>query len=144
MANIRQSILVRNDLGLSVGLLAAQVAHLHMEGIRNLLCESLKEPTSSKGIFIDFKNMGGDGADLEDWLPDPYIFVHKVPCLEVLQLFEKEFRAAKIPVYLWRDTITIDISPTQKKVLFPVLVGISVGPCDSDRIKAIISDLPLL
>lgn len=142
MANIRQSILIRTDLNLPVGLLAAQVAHLHMETIRSFLSNKLLKLT--KDSAIDFSEMGEHGAILEEWLESPYIFVHGVCSYEVLDLYFNEFKKWQIPVYEWRDTITIDISPTQKKVFKDLLVGIVAGPSDSDRIKSVISDLPLL
>jgi len=139
VANIRQSILIRGDLDLPMGLMAAQVAHLHMEGIR-ILIRNLK----TKKQKLDFSLMGEMGYDLDSWLESPYLFVHKVPCLEVLDFFHGEFHRVGVPVYEWKDTITIDISPTQKKAFSGMKIGIAVGPCDSDKIKSIISDLPLL
>ena len=124
MANLRQSILIRADLNLPTGLLAAQVAHLHMESLRsNLITEENK--------------------DMAAWLTSPYVFVHSVPNKEVLGYFEEKARNDLVPVYEWYDTINMDISPTFRKV-FEVLVGITLGPCDSDKIKKVIGDLPLL
>ncbi len=142
MANIRQSIIIRTDLNLPVGLLAAQVAHLSMEKLRYAITHL---ETFRKGaVSINFPAWGQFGADFEEWLLDPYLFVHKVPNKEALDYFSKEFQRANIPVSSWVDTITLDISPTQKKAFVDVMVGISAGPCDSDKIKAIIGDLPLL
>jgi len=97
------------------------------------------------GVFkIHFASMGGAGANLEEWIKEPYLFVHKVPNFEVLDYFHRECLKANIPVYLWSDTITINISPTQKKVFPFMKIGIVVGPSDSDQIKSVIGDLPLL
>ena len=143
MSNVVQRILIRSDLDLPMGLMAAQVAHIHMQGVRNLLNNSNKNPKRDSAT-ISYSDFGVYGADLEEWLKEPYLFVHKVPCLEILDFFHTEFQKAKIPVCEWKDTITINISPTQKKA-FPLMkIGIAIGPCDSDKIKAIISDLPLL
>lgn len=149
MANIVQRILIRTDLDLPMGLMAAQVAHLHMEIIRRAFREpEVKTGARSKlpeGVFkIDFSYMGGAGANLEEWIKEPYLFVHKVPGFEVLDFFHKEFLKSAVPVYEWKDTITINISPTQKKVFPSMKIGIVAGPSDSDRIKSVIGDLPLL
>lgn len=133
MANLRQTILIRKDLDFPVGLLAAQVAHLHMERFRGMLLESIKE---SIKVQVDPDDAG--------WIHDPYVFVHGVPNAEVLEYFIKEAKAANIPISEWRDTVYINISATQRRAFFPVKVGATLGPCDSDKIKAVIGDLPLL
>jgi len=46
MANIVQRILIRTDLDLPMGLMAAQVAHLHMETIRRSL---YRDPDAKAG-----------------------------------------------------------------------------------------------
>lgn len=132
MANIRQSILIRTDLNLPIGLLAAQVAHLHMETVR--------ANVNDLGQLI----MGERQLkDFVEWIHDPYLFVHQVPNLEVLEYFHEEAQEQNIPNYTWEDTIYINISPLFRKA-FKTTVGIVLGPCDSDRIKGVISDLPLL
>ena len=127
MANLRQTILIRTDLHLSDGLLAAQCAHLHMERFREIMRDKIALTPDEK-----------------EWLKSPYVFIHGVPNLDVMQYFISEACKLQIPYYEWRDTIYIKISDTQRKAFFPVRVGVAFGPCDSDLIKQVIGDLPLL
>ena len=132
MANLRQSILIRTDLNLPVGLLAAQVAHLHFETFRR------RGTGDSAGLPMVMTRQEGE------WAHDPYLFVHQVPNLEALDFFEHEAKKADINTESWRDTIFLQLSPTFRKAFENVKVGIVLGPDDSDKIKAVISDLPLL
>lgn len=126
MTNIRQSILIRTDLNLPTGLMAAQVAHIHALPL-------LKSMTDGTRI-----------TELLEWKDNPYIYVHQVPNLEVLTYFSDLFDGAtKIQRLMWHDTVTVNISPTQTKA-FKLTVGMSIGPCDADLIKEVIGDLPLL
>lgn len=44
MSMIRQTILVREDLGFTNGLMAAQVAHIHFERFRQMMIDELPNP----------------------------------------------------------------------------------------------------
>jgi hypothetical protein len=44
----------------------------------------------------------------------------------------------------WSDTISLEVSENQKIVVDNCLIGVALGPADSDIIKTVISDLPLL
>jgi peptidyl-tRNA hydrolase len=129
MANLRQSILVRTDLTLPVGLLAAQIAHLHFEPFR-------KGVTNGKLII--------DNQISIEWMNAPYLFVHKVPNFEVLSHFCTIAKNTGVTVTDWSDTIYLNVSETQRIVLPNVVIGVTLGPDDSDNIKAVIGDLPLL
>lgn len=133
MANIRQSILIRKDLVFPVGLLAAQVAHLHMEYFRRAMIESKENKDQIQLAPIE-----------KSWLLDPYVFVHGVPNTEVLNFFIEEAKKMNVLVSEWRDTVYVDISDTQRKAFPNVRIGVTLGPDDSDKIKAVIGDLPLL
>ena len=132
MANLRQTILVRTDLGFTVGLMAAQVAHLHFQRIRRFMMET------------DVNRNGTYSNDDMEWIKTPYVFIHGVPNIETLNYFNKLAVESGVPVCSWTDTVYIGISETQKKAFNDVLVGIVLGPCDSDKIKAVVGDLPLL
>jgi peptidyl-tRNA hydrolase len=131
MANLIQRILIRTDLNMPVGLLAAQVAHIH--ALPFIPALQAEKKGSHPGI-----------QSLEEWSKTPYLFVHGVPNKEVLQHFRDESIGSGLLVRDWEDTIYIDISETQRKAFDNVLIGISIGPADSDRIKTIVGDLPLL
>lgn len=134
MANLIQRILVRNDLEMPVGLLAAQVAHLHALPFIQTY-RVLPSPGTEFNDNIEI---------IKQWMSTPYLFVHGVPNKEVLVHFIDVCTDNDVKYHAWRDTIYIDISPTQKKAFDDVLIGISIGPADSDAIKTIVGDLPLL
>lgn len=142
MASLRQSILIRTDLNLPLGLMAAQIAHLHFESFRYHI-NDLGQLKVNEDVEGDKPNMVSM-AEMISWMHCPYLFVHQVPNREALEFFEKEAQKAGIQVETWKDTIYLNLSPTFKKAFENVKVGIVLGPCDSDRIKAVISDLPLL
>ena len=131
--NLRQSILVRTDLGFGVGLMAAQCAHIHMEKFRNVMLNSF---SNKEQIQLS--------PDMKDWLKSPYVFIHGVPNKEVLDLFVEKAKQLGVDIAEWRDTVFINISDSQREAFGNVLVGISLGPCESDRVRQVIGDLPLL
>lgn len=146
MANIIQRILVRTDLGFTNGLMAAQVAHIHMEGLRWAINRnednSLKNIPKSK-LTANLRN-STESMEFHDWLKTPYIFVHGVSCPEVLEYYCEKAEKGGIFIARWHDTVYVNVSENQKMVFPDTFVGASLGPCDSDLIKAVISDLPLL
>lgn len=127
MANLRQTIIVRTDLGFPVGLLTAQVSHLHFQRFREMI--------------LDGKIFSPD--DLE-WMKDPYVYVHEAKNKETLLHYEKIAERNNVPITMWRDTVYLKFSETQQQAIPDVYVGLVLGPCDSDKIKAVIGDLPLL
>lgn len=131
MSMIRQSLLMRTDLEFPIGLLAAQVAHLH--GLP--LISQIQATKASVGhIKI---------PALHDWVEEPYLFVHAVPNHEVLMYLIDKAEKYKVPVLTWHDTVNIKIG--DETVPFEqVLVGVSLGPYDSDKIRMVIGALPLL
>ena len=128
MANLIQAIIVREDLDLPRGLLTAQVAHIHMETIRQLTRDEKEIPPIIK-----------------DWLKSPYIHVHSVPNKEWYHLFLSKAQNSKELCSSWFDTLYLSIDGGKSRTPFQnVEVGFSIGPCDADKIKAIIGDLPFL
>ena len=132
MSMLKQVVLIRTDLGLPRGLLMAQACHVHMDALRMaVLNREANGPAITK--------------DMLDWLAMPYLFIHGVSCKEA---FDHYLNLAQVvhnlPVATWHDTISLSFYEGQKMVLSNVPVGFSIGPCDSDKIKAVIGDLPLL
>jgi peptidyl-tRNA hydrolase len=144
MANIGQTIIVRTDLfnlPEDIGLLSAQVAHIHFELIRKILLENLVD---HDWIDIKASENGNIGTDLTEWLTEPYTFIKKVPNVEGLLYFERLAKESSIPVTEWRDTVYVRLSSTMKQAFPNTLVGISLGPSDADKIRTVVGDLPLL
>jgi peptidyl-tRNA hydrolase len=139
MANIRQSILIRTDLNLPKGLSEAQVAHLHFEYLRKIILQNLKKENdaifNSSHIALP--------SDVCEWLKAPYTFVHGVPNAEILRYFQSDAIQKGIYMNDWKDTIYLKVSGTQQIVVEDCLIGIVLFG-DSDKVKAVIGDLPLL
>ena len=133
MASVKQVILLRTDLNLPKGLSEAQVAHLHFEQMRKTILDN----TARNQVILTFSQ------DQMDWLKSPYIFVHGVPNIEVLEYFKKIAIEKNLLPTEWRDTIFIKASEKQTIALENVLIGFSLLG-ESDKIKAVIGDLPLL
>lgn len=137
MANIGQTIIIRTDIFTlpdDVGLLAAQVAHIHAAIYYQNMNDLLEMKLSN----------GFDKDEFIAWFHTPYIFVKQVPNAEGLNHFAKLARDADVPVIEWNDTVYVRLSPTMKQAFSDILVGISLGPCDADRIRTVVGDLPLL
>ena len=132
MANIGQTVIIRTDLfGDNVGLIAAQVAHIHAQ----LLYDVVAKRT----------DLGEKGkANLAEWVIQPYIFVKQVPNLEALEYFEAKAKGAGVATTSWSDTVYVNLSPTQQEAFADVKVGIALGPNDADKIRTVVGDLPLL
>jgi peptidyl-tRNA hydrolase len=130
MANLIQAIIVREDLNLPRGLLTAQVAHIHMESMRQMILDE-KEPTN----------------EYKEWIKTPYIHVHSVPNIEWFGRFLEKAnqQLPKELISTWKDTIYLSLDDGKSREAFKdVMVGFSIGPCDADKIKAVIGDLPFL
>ena len=126
MANTRQTVVIRKDLLLPEGLLAAQVAHASMEFIRAQV-----DANCRMGEF--------SGVQLE-WIKEPYISVLGVNCAEDLDCIIQEAKDNGLDVHIWKDTIP---SPTFPDKAIKVIVGCSIGPDDFDTIKIITNGLKL-
>lgn len=133
--NIKQVILLRTDLNLPKGLAEAQVAHIHFEIFRKTMLHNISETTYRGELLLS--------EEAFEWLKTPYTFVHGVPNIEVLNKFIKDAKEKGVPVTEWHDTIYVKVSDTQKIVVENCLVGVALLG-ESDEIKAVIGDLPLL
>jgi len=120
--NLRHTILVRTDLNMPLGLLAAQVAHIHSLPFTQCV----------------------DDEKFKEWVKDPYLSIHGIAFIEALEYFIEQAKRREVRVIPWRDTIYTSLAPNMRVALPDVLVGVSLGPDDSDVIKSVIGDLPLL
>jgi peptidyl-tRNA hydrolase len=137
---VRQTIILREDLNLPKGLSEAQVAHLHFETIRQMMLEGFNQDPQVENrdtCIIKVDN------EMREWLKAPYTFVHGVPNFESLRYFVTQANTLQVPYTEWRDTVYINVSDTQKIVVKDCVIGI-VMLGESDRIKTVIGDLPLL
>ena len=135
--NLGQTVIIRTDLfGDNVGLISAQVAHIHMQALRHAVDRTLQS-----GHLEDLE---GKENKMKDWLKQPYIFVKQVPNKEALEYFMGLAKEAGVEVNSWYDTAYVKLSPTQNKAFENILIGASLGPDDADKIRTVVGDLPLL
>lgn len=125
MANTRQVVIVRKDLNMTPGLMAAQVAHISDAWMRRAI-------TNEDGFEYSVEQL--------DWCKEPYISVLAVDNPEELNLIIEQANAANLTVHMWKDLI---YSENLKRSMPEVLVGCSIGPADFDKIKAITGTLKL-
>lgn len=127
MSNTRHVVVVRRDLQLSAGLLAAQVAHISDAFMRSAIVKA----NDQKYVF--------DDVEIE-WMKEPYISVLAVNTKEELERVIEEAEGNKLPVHKWIDIVPSHIFEGQS---IRALVGVSIGPDDFDRIKLVTGVLPL-
>lgn len=129
---LRHTLLVRTDLGMNMGLMGAQIAHIGQEVFRNhhLDVGGTQTYEMAKKVL--------------EWVKDPYLFLHGVPNREALDYFIELSRKQDVVCHEWRDTIFLEIAEGQTITLPNVLVGCSLGPDDADKIRLVVGKLPLL
>jgi len=132
MANIKMSVVVRRDLNLPPGLLAAQALHIGMEFIRQ------KHADPNPEVFSNHR-MQFTPSELE-WIWEPYVAILAVNTPEELREVIKMAKAEGLPVNEWTDVIPSEIFQGR---VFKNLVGISIGPADSDALRKVTGTLPL-
>ena len=133
MSNTRHVVVVRRDLNLVPGLLAAQVAHISDAWMREQLLDERIWTTSNASntkLITDLE---------KEWLSQPYLSVLAVNNGEELDIIWKEATDAGLRVFVWEDVIPSEV--LQRAIR--VTVGISIGPDDFDRIKMVTGNLPL-
>lgn len=130
MSNTRLTVVVRRDLQLSPGLLAAQVSHISDQWMRQRIRENADKKLKVSEMFYQNEI---------DWMKEPYISVLAVNTREELEKISMDATNAELGVYSWTDVIFSEVL----KIPMTVLVGISIGPDDFDKIKLVTGNLPL-
>ena len=124
MANTRLTVVVRKDLNMPAGLLAAQVAHMG-------------------DAFMRYKITGGETfkAHEKEWMVSPYIAVLAVNSYEDLVEIYNHVKKEKLPCHKWEDVIPSPTFGMDKPI--KAFVGLSIGPEDADKIKIVTGGLEL-
>jgi peptidyl-tRNA hydrolase len=122
MANVWLNCVVRKDLQLPEGLLAAQVAHISDQWMRERILKG--EPFTE---------------DEKAWMAEPYINILAVNTYEELKDVHSEAVKSGLTTVLWKDLLP---SEALKKNLPDIWVGISIGPADMDKLRAVTGNLP--
>jgi peptidyl-tRNA hydrolase len=122
MPNIWLNCVVRKDLNLPEGLLAAQVAHISDQWMR--------ERVLNRKDFTE--------NELE-WMKEPYINILSVNTYEELHDVYHDAQKKGLKPVAWKDLL---FSQTLKKNLPDIFVGFTVGPDDFDKLKTVTGNLP--
>ena len=135
MSNTRLTVVVRKDLDLPAGLLAAQVAHMSDAFLRELILKKMED--QSKPEWVEGEDVT---AQQLEWCKDPYLSVLAVECYEDLVNIYADVKDAFLPCHKWEDVIP---SPTFEGQAIKAFVGLSIGPADFDSIKIVTNGLKL-
>ena len=117
MANTRLTVVVRRDLMMPEGLLAAQVCHIADAFLRSLVITN-----------------GPANPNEKAWCAEPYLSILAVECYEDLMEILEHAKREDLPIFEWHDLVP---SPTIEGKSIKAFVGISIGPCDFDKIKVV-------
>lgn len=133
MANMWNTVVIRRDLNLSPGYEDAQVAHIQDGWQRDTLIK-LRDKLEA-GVEITLDDLP---ADKIGWCREPYLNILVVDNREELEHIIFEAGKAGLPTHVWRDLI-----PSESlKINFPnMLVGVGIGPCGMDEVKAVCGNL---
>lgn len=129
----KQVIVVRRDLNMPAGKVAAQVAHAAMGAIKSLMMVSATEEQREYTLVVE------DGTALADWWEG--IFTKPVlGCKDLAELeaIEAKAKAAGLPVCRITDS---------GKTVFngqPTVTCLAVGPADNAAFEGVTSHLRLL
>ena len=141
MSNTRMVVVVRRDLQMSPGLLAAQVLHIGMGFIQ----EHAKYDFTRHGGEREAKMYRKHGTMMilpveAEWIEQPYVAVLAVDTPEELDEVAKSVKGYKLPIHEWHDVIPSQVLEGRS---LKCLVGISIGPADADALKQAAGTLPL-
>ena len=131
MSNTKMVVVVRRDLNMPPGLLAAQAMHIGMEFIRR------KSWTPKKGEaehIVSFNKVE------TEWFAQPYVSVLAVNTPEELDFVYKSAKNERLHAVEWLDVIPSEVLSGQ---VLECRVGISIGPADSDALRKVTGTLPL-
>ena len=140
MSNTRLTVVVRKDLQMPVGLLAAQVAHMSDAFMRERINKRVVGKDDNTGVVIEVPHIITElfNNDELEWMHTPYLSVLAVNCYEDLIGLYEHVKREKLPCHKWEDTIP---SPTFEGDAIKAFVGLSIGPADFDAIKMVTNGL---
>lgn len=136
MANTRLTVVVRKDLQMPAGLLAAQVCHMADAFMRAKILDAyeIQESDPRPQGLTNFTN------PQIAWMSDPYISILAVNTYEDLCEISEHAKRENLPTFEWKDLVP---SPTIEGKAIKAFVGIAIGPADFDAIKIVTGGLPL-
>jgi peptidyl-tRNA hydrolase len=133
MSSTRMAVVLRRDLNMPAGLLAAQATHTAMLFIQEALIQRRHEGEGgSYSLEIHMEEA--------EWLKQPYLAVLAVDTPEELTVIKKMAEDEHLPVRVWQDVIPSKVLDGR---VLQCVVGISIGPADSDALRKVTGTLPL-
>jgi PTH2 family peptidyl-tRNA hydrolase len=142
MSEIKQVIVVRKDLNMRKGKIAAQVAHASMKVLLDKMTftdMSLTTPPSDNPRFTEMSMIIPKSSGLYDWLAGSFTkVVVSINSLDELLLLQTKANDAGII-----NAVITDAGRTEFHGE-PTVTCIAIGPDESEKIDIITGDLPLL
>jgi PTH2 family peptidyl-tRNA hydrolase len=142
MSEVKQVIVVRKDLNMRKGKIAAQVAHASMKVLLDKMTftdMSLTTPPSDNPRFTEMSMIIPKSSGLYDWLAGSFTkVVVSINSLDELLLLQTKANDAGII-----NAVITDAGRTEFHGE-PTVTCIAIGPDESEKIDIITGDLPLL
>lgn len=142
---VKQIIVVREDLNMSRGKIASQVAHASMKVLLDAMriVRLGKDEDASYNLCLEYTNVMGDDEnlnELKEWLLDgsfTKIVVYVKSEAKLISLYEK-VQAAGLRVSMIIDNGTTEFNGV------PTMTCIAIGPHSAERLDPFTKKYPLL
>jgi len=139
MGNVKQVIIVRKDLNMRKGKLAAQVAHASMKVLIDMVESKPIHHPVHMPTYIEYRFKVRDGSPMYRWLNGSFTkVVVYVNSLEDLLVVKDNAESLNIPTALIKDAGRTEFHGV------PTVTCLAVGPDWGEKIDKITGDLPLL
>lgn len=131
--NVKQVIVVRKDLNMRKGKIAAQVAHASTQAILQHTVQT------DEGFKLDYSSLGRHNESYKEWMNGMYAkVVVSVDSEEEFLKIKNDALNADLPVAVITDSGKTEFNNV------PTLTTLAIGPAVSEEIDAITSHLKLL
>ena len=117
---MKQVIVVRSDLNMPPGKVAAQVAHASM---------------TNAVVAVSGKELTAKGAE---WFHHPTLIVCRVGTYEELMFVHSRALEAKIDIHLWQDAVD-----TETAGIIQTVTCLALGPDVEEKLDTVTGKLPL-
>lgn len=139
MSEVKQVIVIRRDLNMRTGKLAAQVAHASMAVLLDKMDSRPVVHPVHGPTHVEYTLKLRDGSPIYRWLNDSFVkIVVYVNSKEELFVLRDNAESINIPTALITDAGRTEFHGK------PTVTALAIGPDISEKIDKVTGDLPLL